>query len=304
MGMIKTTPTLIAIACLLSVILTGQESTRNGSEEKDQQLLRLCSAPANTNTDQIAKLLREGADPDTSTPQGMTALIASVMGRRVDVVRMLISAGATVDYPTPGKNATALHAAAMAGNRAVVESVLLAGADIRRKNWQGKTPLDLARGMNVPHPDVIELLQQVEDWLQERRPGGDSRVTEEVLKGAIRDQAQRTKAIEEMRRDKQERNAYSDKMVEAHQAFIELISFGNTRDVHEVLQKEGAFSDARSSSGVPALVVASCFGRTEIVRELLLKKANRSATTPWGVSALSCANSFGKPQIVQLLTKP
>ena len=119
MGMIKTTPTLIAIACLLSVILTGQESTRNGSEEKDQQLLRLCSAPANTNTDQIAKLLREGADPDTSTPQGMTALIASVMGRRVDVVRMLISAGATVDYPTPGKNATALHAAAMAGNRAV-----------------------------------------------------------------------------------------------------------------------------------------------------------------------------------------
>jgi ankyrin repeat protein len=90
------------------------------------------------------------------------ALVFASLCGRVDVVRLLLDRGTAVDATPTGSHwtATALHAAAGQGHRAVVELLVERGADpsIRDVRYQS-TPLGWAKHMN--RDDVVALLTEL-----------------------------------------------------------------------------------------------------------------------------------------------
>lgn len=89
----------------------------------------LVSAASAGSEQLLARLLQSGMSPDTATASGLSALCVAAMNGHLSCVRRLIKAGATVDATYGRSKSSALLLAARAGNRAVCEALLEAGAD-------------------------------------------------------------------------------------------------------------------------------------------------------------------------------
>ena len=73
----------------------------------------------------VQELLDNGADPSTFDSGGYSALQAAAENNHLDIVRLLIKKGASVNYKS---KFTALELARMAGNIKVIELLLENGA--------------------------------------------------------------------------------------------------------------------------------------------------------------------------------
>jgi ankyrin repeat protein len=103
----------------------------------------------------VKKQLQMHGDPNSSDPDGTTALHWAVQKDRVDLVEALISAGAKVNV-TNRWGVTPLALAVTNGEAAVTQALLKAGADPRHPVAETGTPLlTAARSGN---PDVIQAL--------------------------------------------------------------------------------------------------------------------------------------------------
>lgn len=109
-------------------------------------------------------LLAAGADPNVRSEDGGTALVTAA--GMAGFTRLLLEHGAdpnlTVSDPQPWAGLTPLIHAASVGDHRSVEALLLRGADPEKRDGQGHTALDLA-----DHPKVIALLKDA-------RPGSMS----------------------------------------------------------------------------------------------------------------------------------
>jgi ankyrin repeat protein len=105
----------------------------------------------------VEALLLHGATTTTPTSDGYTALIVAAMAARLDVLQMLIQAGANVDDQTFTDKLTPLMYAAWRGAKDVVLALLAAGATTSTVNASGQTALDLARSED--HAEVVEVLE-------------------------------------------------------------------------------------------------------------------------------------------------
>ena len=93
----------------------------------------------------VRSLLREGADPNAARGDGMSALHLAAEGGSLEVVRVLIDAGARVEATTSIGGYTPLHVASANAHAPVVEALLDAGADPEVVTTNtGVTPLHLA----------------------------------------------------------------------------------------------------------------------------------------------------------------
>ena len=150
-------------------------------QAEDGQILQLFDACRKNNVDQADELLRKPLNPNvleeddpmddffeterdlieealgmlSSNPRGVTALHVAAEKGHVEVVRLLLEAGAKQDA-VDSNGATALHRAAKRGHSEVVRLLLEAGADTGRTNDVTVTALHLAaRG---GHLEVVRLL--------------------------------------------------------------------------------------------------------------------------------------------------
>jgi ankyrin repeat protein len=104
-------------------------------------------------------LLHNNAPVDLRSTNAManTALHASLAGRRSEIVKILVDAGADVNAQQHG-GWTPLHAAAANGDRAAIDLLFAHGADAALANDAGVTPAALARERG--HPEIADYLEQ------------------------------------------------------------------------------------------------------------------------------------------------
>jgi uncharacterized protein len=95
-------------------------------------------------TDTVRTLLKQGADVNQSQGDGMTALHWAAMSGNMELVDMLLYAGANVRATTRLGGYTALHVASQSGQSAVIDALINARADIDAVTTTGATALMLA----------------------------------------------------------------------------------------------------------------------------------------------------------------
>jgi ankyrin repeat protein len=107
----------------------------------------------------VKSLVRAGANVNqtTSDRYADSPLIKAAIKGHVQIVDVLVAAGARHDYTRPCDGCTALHMACRQGFVDVVRSLLAAGADPRLALHNGFTPLAMA--MHCNHPAVADLIE-------------------------------------------------------------------------------------------------------------------------------------------------
>jgi ankyrin repeat protein len=90
---------------------------------------------------QVQKLLRAGADVNTTDSDGTTALMHSVIESDVKIMKLLIDSGANINAKNALDSTALMYAAT---NLAKTRLLLDAGADVKAKGKRGATPMSVA----------------------------------------------------------------------------------------------------------------------------------------------------------------
>ena len=127
------------------------------SESNPSVNAQLLVAARNTDAEAVKKSLDRGAAPNSRNRLGKTSLYISVEKNRIDIARLLISAGADVNLASLEK-VTPLIAASYAGSLTFVDLLLQHGAAHDATDRLHKSALVYAAGMG--HTAVVERLLQ------------------------------------------------------------------------------------------------------------------------------------------------
>lgn len=101
----------------------------------------------NEGPDAVQELLDQGLDPNETIPGMGTPFMLAVSQDNIEIINLLVKAGADVNKAAPPMNLSPLGAAASFGNIDVVTLLLELGADPNQPQpgFAGQTPLSLAR---------------------------------------------------------------------------------------------------------------------------------------------------------------
>jgi ankyrin repeat protein len=120
---------------------------------------RLLEAVLRGDAAAASAFLRGGADPNAADREGTTPLYQASVHGAVDLVRLLLAAGAAPDVESGrGQEGTPLCAAAAWGHTDVVRELLAYGADpnLREDRGTGYSPVDWAlRGNHLATADLL-----------------------------------------------------------------------------------------------------------------------------------------------------
>jgi cytohesin len=104
----------------------------------------------------IDHLLKAGADPNSVSHEGQTALMTAAATGKVDAVHLLLARGAKVDAVEPYRGQTALMWAASEGNAGAAAELIEFGAQVNLKSKAGFTPFLFA--VRGGHVDAAKML--------------------------------------------------------------------------------------------------------------------------------------------------
>ncbi len=95
--------------------------------------------------EEVIRLIESGADVNWRDSIGETALFgAAAAGQYLEVVRYLLSVGASCNMVESTIGYTPLHWAASHGNLETIQILVEAGADPTVADYQGRLPIDVA----------------------------------------------------------------------------------------------------------------------------------------------------------------
>jgi len=146
---------------------------------KDELNWQLLEAAAENEVSQVKLLLDSGADIDCTTDDGWTPLVEAVL-HGPELTRLLLSRGANPNIASV-HGYTALHRAAGHGNVEVVQLLLDAGADTSAQDEAGQTAHDMA--MHGVYLDAEELIAR--RLGEQSRQAGRNRVVLEGMYATV-----------------------------------------------------------------------------------------------------------------------
>jgi peroxiredoxin len=118
-------------------------------------------------TEEIERLIADGADPDERDRRGRTALAHAAAGGNDEAIAMLLEAGAQLDAQDDSGHTPLAHAA-IGGHAEAVKALAKAGASVDEADYEGWTPLmHAARRGGV---DVVEALLALKADATIKRP--------------------------------------------------------------------------------------------------------------------------------------
>ena len=122
-----------SIAATIAIAFTAWLNAAGSAPVADAAMKR--------DADAVRALLKNGEDVNAAQGDGMTALHWAARRGDLDVVKMLLAAGANVRATTRLGNYTPLLLASEGGHAAIVEALVAAGADPKAITASGVTPL-------------------------------------------------------------------------------------------------------------------------------------------------------------------
>jgi ankyrin repeat protein len=250
----------------------------------------LMEAANECHKDIVKRLLDTGkADVNAQADEEYTALLLVSGKGHVDLVELLLNAGAAVN-PQDEEGWSALMGAAFSGDKDVVELLLDAGADINARDMDGSTALSTA----VPrgHKDIAELLLNVGADVNAKSGEGQS-----ALMHAVNWEHQ--DIVELLLDSGAEINAKDEKGRSA----LMLATDQGDRGLVELLLSSGADINAKDEGGVTALMIAACEGHKDVVELLLNSGADINTKDRDGKTAFSKAVRRRYKDIAELLKK-
>ena len=143
---------LLIVRLLLEAGADKDSATTNGATA-------LYGAAHNGHSEVVQCLLEADAEKDAATINGTTALNVAAQNGHIEVVRLFLGAGTDKDAATT-RGRTSLHDAAYQGHLEVVRLLLQAGADKDATTTRGRTPLHDATYQG--HLEVVRLLLEAE----------------------------------------------------------------------------------------------------------------------------------------------
>ena len=117
---------------------------------------RLSEAAMQGNKERVRSLLKDRVDVDGEQGDGSTALHWAAFHDDLDMVKMLLAAGANVKAATREGAITPLFMACTNGNAAIIEALLKAGGDANAANANGSTALMTAAASG--NADAVRVL--------------------------------------------------------------------------------------------------------------------------------------------------
>ena len=129
---------------------------REGKTPTDE----LLSAIREGNLDSVKSIWK--SNPNLSkvnvmSPQGNTALQTAILAEKTEIAIYLIEQKVELNTQNTGNGATALHLAVYKRNMEVIKLLVAAGADITIKDSRGSTPMQMAEMLKFQ--EAVELLK-------------------------------------------------------------------------------------------------------------------------------------------------
>ena len=134
-----------------------------GADAEAYHVFDLINAGATLSVEDALFFINAGGDIDATDGNGRSFLHYAVYDNRIDLVNVLIDAGADLNIKEDEFGRTPLHAAAGFGYTDIVRALIDAGANLNIQDDDGVTALDLAIGGFTsspgPHTDIVNMLK-------------------------------------------------------------------------------------------------------------------------------------------------
>jgi ankyrin repeat protein len=227
----------------------------------------------------IQLLIAKGADINTETSNGETALLAAAWANNTEAIKLLIDKGAEVNIKT-NSGLTLLHVSTIFDNIEMLKFLIDNGTDINAIDIKGDNLL--IKALEECRIDTAKMLIS---------KGLDVNFIPEDGISALM-----TVCLMNTKNDRTKENLSGSTL-----ARFEMYSQDDYFELIELLIANGADVNAKGFGGMTALGAATSFDNTEAIKLLIEKGADVNAKDNNGQTALFYATTFDNAEAIRLL---